>query len=102
MGKQFGGVISAVNGQVAANVEKFGILVAQISTPSAFAGANLIFEGSNNSTNGVDGDWVNINAARSNANVAELNTGVLGAAPAYAWEISVVGYRWFRIRATAL
>ena len=61
-----------------------------------FAGANCTFEGSLNGTN-----WFAVQGVRSNANTIELVTGVLGAAPAYAWEVSVNGMNFFRVRATA-
>jgi hypothetical protein len=66
-----------------------------------FAGVNFTFEGSLNSTNGTDGNWFGIQAVRSNANTIETTSGVLGAAPAYGWELSVNGLNWFRVRATA-
>jgi hypothetical protein len=66
-----------------------------------FAGVNFTFEGSLNSTNGTDGNWFAIQAVRTNANTIETTSGVLGAAPAYGWELSVNGLNWFRVRATA-
>jgi hypothetical protein len=66
-----------------------------------FAGVNFTFEGSLNSTNGTDGNWFAIQAVRSNANTIETTSGVLAAAPAYGWELSVNGLNWFRVRATA-
>lgn len=65
------------------------------------AGHNCTFEGSLDSTNGTDGTWFGIQAARSNANTVETATGALAAAPAYGWELSVNALKWFRIRATA-
>lgn len=97
----FNGLITAVNETVACPVRDMGSATVQV-TAGTFAGANLIFEASIDSSTGADGTWVNINAARSNANVAELNTGVIAAPPAYAWEVAVAGYTWFRVRATAL
>lgn len=68
--------------------------------PSA-AGHNSTFEGSLNSTNGVDGNWFTVQAVRSNANTVETSSGVLAATPAYCWELSVNALKWFRIRTTA-
>lgn len=99
--QQFSGTINGVGGAVAAPVSDDGLVTLQVLA-GTFAGANLIFEASIDSSTGADGTWVNINAARSNANVAELSSGVIAAPPAYAWEISVAGYAWFRVRATAL
>lgn len=67
----------------------------------AFAGANCIFEASVDSETGLDGTWFAIQAVRSNANTAESTTGVLAAAPAYAWEFSVASYSYIRVRVTA-
>ena len=64
-------------------------------------GHNSTFEGSLNSTNGVDGNWFTVQAVRSNANTIETVTGVLAATPAYCWELSVNALKWFRIRTTA-
>ena len=66
-----------------------------------FAGMNVIFEASTNSTNGTDGLWWGIQAARTNANLVETVSGVLSAQPIYAWEMSVNAYAWVRVRATA-
>lgn len=66
-----------------------------------FSTINCVFEGSLNSTNGTDGNWFSIQAIRSNANTIETTTGNLSAAPAYGWELSVNGLKWFRVRATA-
>lgn len=68
--------------------------------PSA-AGHNSTFEGSLNSTNGVDGNWFTVQAVRSNANTIETSSGVLAATPACCWELSVNALKWFRIRTTA-
>jgi hypothetical protein len=66
-----------------------------------FSTVNVAFEGSLNSTNGTDGNWFAVQAIRTNANTIETTTGNLSAAPAYAWELSVNGLSWFRVRATA-
>jgi hypothetical protein len=88
------------NGQtVFVNCERFSNLM--IHCTGTFAGANITFEGSLNSTNGTDGNWFAVQAVRSNANTIELTTGVLAAAPAYAWELSVNALKYFRVRATA-
>jgi hypothetical protein len=66
-----------------------------------FAGVNCTFEASLDSTDGIAGTWFGIQALRSNANLAEAVTGVLGAAPAYCWEVNVSAYKYLRIRSTA-
>jgi hypothetical protein len=95
------GDIAAAAGQVAINVSSVSNLMLQMFVPSAVAGHNCIFEGSLNSTNGVDGNWITLQAARTNANTVETATGALSATPAYGWEISVNGMNWARVRATA-
>lgn len=88
------------NGQtVAVNCERFSNLM--IHCKGTFSTVNVTFEGSLDSTNGTDGTWFTVQAIRSNANTIETATGNLSAAPAYAWELSVNGLKWFRVRATA-
>ena len=64
-------------------------------------GHNATFEYSNNSTTGADGNWFGVQVARTNSNTIEPTSGVLASTPGYGWNVSVQGYRWFRIRATA-
>lgn len=90
----------AANGQtVVVNCERFSNLM--VHCAGVFSTVNVIFEGSLNSTNGVDGNWFTVQAVRSNANIIETATGNLSAAPAYAWELSVNALKYFRVRATA-
>ena len=93
------GNVTSATSTVVVNTERFSNLM--IHCAGTFAGANCTFEGSLNSTNGTDGNWFAVQAIRSNANTIETTTGVLAAAPAYAWELSVNAMKWFRIRATA-
>jgi hypothetical protein len=93
------GNVTSATSTVPCNAERFSNLM--IHCTGTFAGANCTFEGSLNSTNGVDGNWFAVQAIRSNANTIETVTGVLAAAPAYAWELSVNALKYFRIRATA-
>lgn len=93
------GNVTSATSTVVVNTERFSNLM--IHCAGTFAGANCTFEGSLNSTNGTDGNWFAVQAIRSNANTIETTTGVLGAAPAYAWELSVNALKYFRIRATA-
>lgn len=68
----------------------------------AMAAGVFAFEGSVDSTNGVDGTWFIVQAVRSNANIIETGRAASSLAPAsgeaYAWELSVNALRWFRIR----
>lgn len=93
------GNVTSATSTVVVNTERFSNLM--IHCAGTFAGVNCTFEGSLNSTNGTDGNWFAVQAIRSNANTIETTTGVLAAAPAYAWELSVNALRYFRIRATA-
>lgn len=93
------GNVTSATSTVVVNTERFSNLM--IHCAGTFAGVNCTFEGSLNSTNGTDGNWFAVQAIRSSANTIETTTGVLGAAPAYAWELSVNALRYFRIRATA-
>lgn len=93
------GNVTSATSTVFLNVERFSNLM--IHCTGTFAGANCTFEGSLNSTNGTDGNWFTVQAIRSNANTIETTTGVLAAAPAYAWELSVNALKFFRVRATA-
>ena len=93
------GNVTSATSTVPMNTERFSNLM--IHCTGTFAGANCTFEGSLNSTNGTDGNWFAVQAIRSNANTIETATGVLAAAPVYAWELSVNALKYFRIRATA-
>lgn len=93
------GNVTSATSTVPINTERFSNLM--VHCTGTFAGANCTFEGSLNSTNGTDGNWFAVQAIRSNANTIETATGVLAAAPAYAWELSVNALKYFRIRATA-
>lgn len=68
---------------------------------STTAGA-FVFEGSIDSTDGIDGTWFTCQAIRSDSNIIETGRATsslaAGAAQAYSWELSVNAVRWFRIR----
>lgn len=93
------GNITSATSTVFIQTERFSNLM--IHCKGTFAGVNVTFEGSLDSTNGTDGTWFTVQAIRSNANTIETTTGVLAAAPAYAWELSVNALKYFRVRATA-
>jgi hypothetical protein len=98
---------SQITGNITANAQTVFANVARASNvvitmvATSLVGHNSIFEVSNDSTNGTDGNWVQMQAIRSNANTIETTTGVLAATPVYGWEVSVNGYNWLRVRATA-
>ena len=94
------GNITANAQAVFANVDRASnVTISMVAT--SLVGHNATFEYSNNSTNGVDGNWYVIQVARSNSNAADTTTGVLAATPVYGWEASVNAYKWVRVRATA-
>lgn len=96
-----------VTGSITANAQTVFCDVTRASNvqihmvATSLVGHNVTFEGSIDSTNGTDGTWFAIQLVRSNANTIELTTGVLAATPAYAWEGSVNGLSFIRVRATA-
>lgn len=94
------GNIVAIGGTVFADVARYSNVMAHCY--GTFSTVACIFEGSLNSTNGTDGNWFTIQAARSGANTVETATGNLSAAPAYAWEMSVNALSYMRVRCTAL
>lgn len=100
------GSFALVTGNITANAQSVFCDVMRASNvqimmnTSSLAGHNVTFEGSIDSTNGTDGVWFGIQVVRSNANTIETASGVLAATPAYAWEASVNGLSFIRVRAT--
>ena len=94
------GNIVANGGTVFANVSRHSNVMAHCY--GTFNTVNCAFEGSLDSTNGSNGNWFAVQAARSSTNTVETTTGNLSAAPAYAWEMSVNALTYVRVRATAL
>jgi hypothetical protein len=95
------GTIAATTGTITANGQTVVCATTRASNvmmycTGTFAGVNCTFEGSLDGTN-----YFAVQAIRTNANTIELTTGVLAAAPAYAWELSVNGLTHVRVRATA-
>lgn len=93
--------ITAPGQTFAFNTDNVSNIVLQAVVFPSAAGHAATFEASLNSTNGVDGNWITIQAVRTNANIVELATGTLAATPAYGWELSVNAYKWVRVRCTA-
>ena len=89
------GTITTATSVVAVDIARASNVM--ITLTGTFAGINATFECS------IDGGttWFAVQVARSNSNTIEGTTGVLGAAPAYAWEASVNAMTNFRVRATA-
>lgn len=70
----------------------------------AMAAGAFAFEVSLDSTDGVNGSWVPIQGSRSGSNQADVSYTAAGLAAGatlnVAWEFSVNGYKWFRVRVT--
>lgn len=84
-------------------VDNISNIVLQAVAYPAVSGHTAYFEASLNSTDGVDGNWFAIQAARTNANAVENYTGstALAVTPLYGWELSVNAYKWVRVRCSA-
>jgi hypothetical protein len=94
------GTITAVGGQVIVHAERYNMITMQMVLAGTSA-ATYQFEVSNNSTNGTNGNWFAVMAARTNSNTQETNTGALSATPAYGWEVGTAGWDMLRIRCSA-
>ena len=84
-----GGIVEIQLGQNTSNLA--------LACRGTFAGYNCAFEGQVED----GGTWFPTDAVRSTGATVETATGVLSAAPAYSWDVSVGGYKRFRIRCTA-
>ncbi len=94
------GAITANGQSVFCNCSRGSNIVVHMVAAS-LVGHNVTFEASIDSTDGSNGNWFGIQAIRTNANTIELATGVLASTPAYGWELSVNGFKYIRVRATA-
>ncbi len=93
------GSITTNTGQVALAVGTAGKLAVGAVLTGVTA-ATLNFEASLDSTTGTDGTWFPVSALRTTGVVESAATS-LSATPAYAWEVAVSGFAWFRVRASA-
>lgn len=94
------------NSSVSADVSRCSnVMVQMTSVETTLVGHVIQFEASLNSTDGINGSWVILQAVRSNANSVSTNSGTLTSTPTnplnYAWECSVNAFNYFRIRATS-
>jgi hypothetical protein len=98
--------VNAVAGTLVADVRRASNIVLHVKNTgtAAMAAGAFSFEGSIDSTDGVNGTWFSIQAVRSNANTIETSTGTLtlavNAGLGYSWEISVNAYQYARVRCT--
>lgn len=102
-----GGLYDLIKTQITASGQKpaFNATTFQSAVyhcSGTFAGGNVTFEGSTDSTDGVNGNWFQLQGLRTNANTLEVTTGVLGAMPNYAWTLDLNGINWIRLNCTAL
>lgn len=90
------GTITGIGSTVVADVSHASNVVVEVAS-GTFAGVNFIFESS------LDGTiWKTEFGVRTNGTgVTESTSGVIAAAPAYRWELSVNALTQFRVRATA-
>lgn len=72
-----------------------------ISATGTFSNHNIVFEVSYDSTNGTNGNWVQVAATRTTKAVAETTTGTFSAAPTYGWVVPTLGAQYVRVRAIA-
>lgn len=72
-----------------------------LALTGTFSGHNVTFEVSYDSTNGTDGNWVQMAATRSNKSVSETTSGSSSTAPSYSWIVTTMGAQYVRVRATA-
>lgn len=90
------GTITALNGTIEIPINE-DVTNLALQVRGTFAGHNCAFEGQVEE----GGTWFPTDAVRSTGNVVETTSGVLGASPAYSWDISVGGYKRLRVRNTA-
>ena len=98
------GDIAALNSTVVCDARRASNVVFHVKNVGTvtMAAGTFVFEASLDSTNGTDGTWFGVQAARSNANTAATSVAITSlaanAGDTYAWEASVNGYKWFRVR----
>lgn len=101
--------LNAVGQSLVLDVSDAASALIEIKT-TALAGHNVIFEVSNDavdgpiqgSWDGLSGTWRAIYGQRTNTpSTYESTSGVLSSTPAYAWLLSVAGWRYLRVRVTS-
>ena len=94
------------NGYIAVDVSRASNVMFSMrnSGSVSMAAGQFAIEASLDSTDGVDGTWIGIQAVRSNANTVVINTGTMtaaaGAGAGFGFECSVNANLWFRLRVT--
>lgn len=101
-------VVDAVggNGYIAVDVRRASNVMFSLQNVGSvsMAAGQFAIEASLDSTDGVNGTWIAIQAVRSNANTVVTNTGTLtatvGNGAGFGFEASVNANTWFRLRVT--
>lgn len=101
-------IINANGQSVSAFVENYSTVAVSMAT-AALSGHTVAFEVSNDAKinpdtgrwDGTSGTWYGVLGQRTNAVTQETGGTTLAATPAYGWIVPVVGFRFFRVRATA-
>ena len=98
------GDLAALNSVVVCDSSQASNIVFHLKNvgSATMVAGTFVFEASLDSTTGTDGTWFSVQAARSNANTAATSVAItslaVNAGDTYAWEASVNGYKWFRVR----
>lgn len=98
---------AAVSGTITANAQTVSLNMDSLSDAvwyfwGTYAGTNLTFEQSPNSTNGVDGTWFTVIAAnQASTSTFSPTTGTMTANSTLSYAISAPAAVWVRVRATA-
>ena len=100
------GALTTVAAALAMDVTKVSNVIFHVKNTGSvtLAAGTFVWEASVDSTDGTDGTWFGFQAARVNANTIETSIALSGitAGTGYsaAWEASVNGFTWIRIRCT--
>lgn len=102
------GIINANGQTVSTFVANYSTVAVSMAT-AALSGHTVAFEVSNDAKinpdtgqwDGTSGTWYGVLGQRTNAVTQETGGTTLAATPAYGWIVPVVGFRFFRVRATA-
>lgn len=95
--------ISANGASVVFPVYPNGLVTMGLLMTATITGANFRFYASVDSSNGTDGNWVDLYGVRSNSSNVENTTGVVASASplAYTWDFAVSNYTFVKITCTA-
>jgi len=75
----------------------------RIQWTGTFVGANAVYEGSNDSTNGTDGTWVAVTGVSSADDVTTASTSGVTSSPVTRTRLfNIPGYTWFHVKLTAI